>query len=401
MKKYLFILLSLVLLTGCESNTNKTLYDKEQLTIVVTSDLHYFDPDLYKDCDWFEEAMLSGDGKMVHESDKIIDTFIHQMIETKPDLVIITGDLTFNGELTSHQKLAQKLLPLKENDIPVAVIPGNHDLNNFFAKGYDEEGYFSCDSTTLKQFKEIYQSLGLDLSTTKDKNSASYTLSLNDTFDLIMLDDGTSGTIKEETKNWLTTQLKAAKQKGKLPIIAMHHNLAVHNLYLNEGFTMTDNDEYAQLFKDYQVPFVLSGHIHCQSITEINDIYDIVTESLLVTPLQYGVIQLSPHHLNYTNQQLPIDLDSQDFFDKVSYNSFYDNLEAIQNEDEKNEILNTLILANRYYFSGNIYEHQNEILDSQGYSFIQQYQDNIPFAYQYIQSMLHHDDTANRLDIDF
>ena len=41
--------------------------------------------------------------------------------------LILSGDLSFNGEKTSHEELAGKLFKLQEQGIPVLVLPGNHD----------------------------------------------------------------------------------------------------------------------------------------------------------------------------------------------------------------------------------------------------------------------------------
>ena len=131
-KDYLLSYFCLCLM-GCQS---KTLSEKEDLKIIVASDIHYFLKDYYQDCEWFEDSMLYGDGKMVTYGDEIVDAFVQAVIQEKPDLVVLTGDLSFNGEKGSHQKLAQKLEQLKEKNIQVAVIPGNHDIDNIYTKGY-------------------------------------------------------------------------------------------------------------------------------------------------------------------------------------------------------------------------------------------------------------------------
>ena len=89
---------------GCQS---KTLSEKEDLKIIVASDIHYFLMDYYQDCEWFEDSMLYGDGKMVTYGDEIVEAFVQAGIQEKPDLVVLTGDLSFNGGKDGHQKLAQ------------------------------------------------------------------------------------------------------------------------------------------------------------------------------------------------------------------------------------------------------------------------------------------------------
>ena len=132
MKRIIYLLLVLVLLVGCHQPLKK----QDSLKIVITSDIHYFLKDYYKECEWFEESMLYGDGKMVTYADEILDAFIKRVIEINPDIVLITGDLSFNGEKGSHEALAKRLMSLKQKDIAVAVIPGNHDVDNIYSKGY-------------------------------------------------------------------------------------------------------------------------------------------------------------------------------------------------------------------------------------------------------------------------
>ena len=394
MKKIIILVIALLLLSGCKKN--EPLVQKEELDIIVASDLHYFDPDLYKDCDHFEEILLYGDGRMIHQGDLIIDTFIDEVITQHPDLLVLTGDLTFNGEKTSHEKLSEKLMRLKDHDIPVAIIPGNHDIDNFFAKGYSNEGYTSCDSVTLEEFKKIYQPFIYE---NLDKTSASHVLSLNEKFDLILLDDGTSGKISDETKTWLANSLTTSSSQDKTPIVAMHHNLAIHNNLLNSGYTITDHESYVDLFNEHQVPFVLSGHIHCQHIQEIDGIYDIATATLLNAPFQYGKIHLTSSSMTYENKALDIDLDAS-FFNQTTRLTFGEQLTSIEDESIKDTILNTLVLANRYYFSGNIYDHQEEILNSPGYALIQEHKDELEFIDEYLQSMLEDDHSSNQLSLE-
>ncbi|MFQ8842968.1 MAG: metallophosphoesterase family protein [Clostridium fessum] len=59
-----------------------------------------------------------------------MDAFLDDMKEEDPDLLILSGDLTLDGEKASHEELAELLEGLSEAGIEVAVIPGNHDINN-------------------------------------------------------------------------------------------------------------------------------------------------------------------------------------------------------------------------------------------------------------------------------
>ena len=51
--------------------------------------------------------------------EEVTDAFIRQVIEEMPDALILSGDLTFNGEKASHVALAEKLSTIENAGIPV------------------------------------------------------------------------------------------------------------------------------------------------------------------------------------------------------------------------------------------------------------------------------------------
>ena len=91
----------------------------------------------------------------------------------KPQAVILSGDLTFNGEKLSHQKLAQKLRRLTEAGIDVWVIPGNHDLNNSAAASFSQDQARRVESVSAAEFSAIYQNLTNRKAISQDPNSLS------------------------------------------------------------------------------------------------------------------------------------------------------------------------------------------------------------------------------------
>lgn len=404
MKKIIYAIICCLCLIGCQK---KIVCDKDNLKIIVASDLHYFLKDYYQDCDWFEESMLYGDGKMVTYGDEIVDAFIDAVLQEKPELVILTGDLSFNGEKGSHQQLAQKLEQLKEKNIQVAVIPGNHDIDNIYTKGYGKDDYFDVENIDAKTFQDIYQDLGYHLATSKHDESLSYRIDLNEDYSLLMMDSnaheqtemmlGASGFFTESTMQWLEEQLQDIQKQKKIPLIAMHHNLAIHNELLNNGYTINDHEKIAKLFSQYHVPFVLSGHIHCQNIKTIQGIYDIASSSLLDAPLQYGIIELNQQQMNYHTKSLSISVNADEYFDTVSANKFGESLQGISDTQKREAIQDVLVKANRYYFTGNINQYVDELRSSDGYQYLQN--EDLSFYQQYLESMLKETESSQSLQL--
>lgn len=406
MKKLIILFVMCFMLVGCQDNV---MSEDENLKIVVASDLHYFLKDYYKDCEWFEESMLQGDGKMVTYGDEIVSAFIEKMKEIKPHLVVLTGDLTFNGEIGSHEALAKQLSLLRKEGIEVAVIPGNHDVDNIYTKGYGKDEYLEVENINAQKFKEIYQDLGYQ--NKKHKESLSYRIDLNDHYTLLMMDScahqltganlDIGGYFTESTLKWLTKQLQDIKQQHKIPIVAMHHSLISHNEVLGETYTIRDNQKIADILKDYSVPFVLTGHIHHQNIKEINGIYDIATSSLLDAPLQYGVIELNNQTMKYHNESLQISRDANEYFDLVSSTHFAETFEVIHDKEIREQMKDVVVKANRYYFTGNIYQYRDEIMNMEGYKYY--YKKDLPkgleFYKIYLESMLNDQNDHQNLTI--
>ena len=109
---------------------------KSQYTLLVCSDPHIMAPELVvQEGPAFEETLRS-DRKLLLESVQIFDQLIKEALEIRPDLFLICGDLTKDGELASYRYLTQRLDRLTEAGIKVLVVPGNHDINNPLAQIY-------------------------------------------------------------------------------------------------------------------------------------------------------------------------------------------------------------------------------------------------------------------------
>ena len=90
MSKKLFVIwLILGMMAGCANASDQS--KESDIRIVVTSDIHYLNPSYYKECDWFEDAMLKGDGKMVTHADEILDAFQKDM-EKQMEKLRVSGN---------------------------------------------------------------------------------------------------------------------------------------------------------------------------------------------------------------------------------------------------------------------------------------------------------------------
>lgn len=185
MKKCLFLCLSLLLapvLALCEP----------RVVLFTATDLHYIAPTLTDNGALFTDLIEQGDGKAMAYSDALIEAFVAQVIAEKPDALILSGDLTFNGARESHKALSLRLARVRDAGIPVFVLPGNHDLNSSSAARFEGDGYTRVDGVTAGEFAALYHAFGFDGALSRDADSLSYVAALSDDLRLLMLDVNTS-----------------------------------------------------------------------------------------------------------------------------------------------------------------------------------------------------------------
>lgn len=277
-------------------------------TVIIASDLHYMSPDLTDYGVAFEKFTAKDDGKVLTYSSELIDAFLDEVIEQNPTALILSGDLTLNGEKINHQGLAQKLQKVKSAGIQVLVIPGNHDINNTAASSFFGEKREPAELITAQEFYEIYRDFGYDAAVSRDENSLSYLYKLDEKNWLMMLDSCqydpvnlVGGRIRQETFPWMEQQLVAARDAGALIIPVAHHNLLYQSKLYTYDCTLEQNKTFIGMLEWWRLPLFFSGHLHLQRIKKYkfepgvpDDAYsinEIVSGSLAIAPNLYGVLK--------------------------------------------------------------------------------------------------------------
>lgn len=296
------------------------------LRIAVMSDLHYLSPDMIADTEDFEHA-LNSDRKLLKESSAILNEMFDRVRADKPDILLVSGDLTKDGEQECHAALAKQLQQLQQ-DIPglkIYVINGNHDIRNYNAKNFNTADGKAVPATRTEpeDFKRIYDFVYSDPTviatfTPAEGNKAgglSYVARPVEGLTVIAMDTcryssdntsngddehETSGAISADLEKWVIEQTAAAKTRGDLVIGLEHHGLVPHfdveptilPMYLVNGY-----ERIAQEYADAGMSVVFTGHMHAVDIAAMttaagNTFYDIETGSALTYPCPIRFVDL-------------------------------------------------------------------------------------------------------------
>ena len=296
------------------------------LRIAVMSDLHYLSPDMIADTEDFEHAFNS-DRKLLKESSSVLREMLERVRADKPDILLVSGDLTKDGEQECHAALAKQLQQLQQ-DVPglkIYVINGNHDIRNYNAKNFNTADGKAVPATRTEpeDFKRIYDFVYSDPTvlatfTPAEGNKAgglSYVARPVEGLTVIAMDTcrysadntsngddehETSGAISADLEKWVIEQTAAAKARGDLVIGLEHHGLVPHfdvqptilPMYLVNGY-----ERIAQEYADAGMSVVFTGHMHAVDIAAMttkagNTLYDIETGSALTYPCPVRFVDL-------------------------------------------------------------------------------------------------------------
>lgn len=324
MKKMLTILLILFgfVLTGCHTSTEANQFEPKNNTFWIATDIHFIAPSLHDDGKEFQFIKGTAAGKDLDYQEESLTAFVAKAKKVKPAAIILTGDLTLNGEKQSAKEMAKILAPVKKTGTKILAIPGNHDIFDGWARKYQGDTKERIAQISPADFKEFFPD-GYKLATSTDSASLSYAIKIDKKYDFIFLDTNeypiqtsraqphTGGQVKDETLNWLEKRLQIAESKNKVPILFMHHNLFIHNPLVYKGYVLSNAQTLKSLLAKYQVPIVFSGHIHAQDImkdpTGKTDITEVVTSSFAIADHAYGELKLTPGKISYHRQTVDVD----------------------------------------------------------------------------------------------
>lgn len=300
---------------GCKTEGDTYVYE-DSVKIAAISDVHLYDADTLGSDSSEGTALatyLASDRKMLIQSEAILDSALSSIKNSGVEYLLISGDLTKDGEKVNHELLAKKLTEVKKSGISVFVINGNHDISNANAVKFSGTTTDQVETITTAEFKQIYSDFGYSQAVAVDPDSLSYSVDLGKNHRLIVMDSctynddktnpsqETTGKITEARMSWIKTQIANAVSAGKIPVGMLHHGLVEHIPEIQKTIFseyLEDNYETTRAtLSEAGIQLVFTGHFHSQDIAcaTVNGkpFYDVETGSLATSPCPIRYVTLT------------------------------------------------------------------------------------------------------------
>ena len=214
----------------------------------------------------FDEYMQT-QRKMLDLSEPIWNALLDTALKHKPELVLIPGDLTRDGEAAAHETVSNGIDRLQKAGIRTLVIPGNHDLPG-------------------ENWETLYP--GTFEGAVKDADSHSFAVEPLPGLTVIGIDgsDGKAsiGKLSAATQAWILEQADAAVAKGNMIIAMAHWQILEHfdmQGTLESSCRFSNADDLRDQLMHHGVHLVLTGHFHVNGITTFRDTTGLTNDSLV------------------------------------------------------------------------------------------------------------------------
>lgn len=277
------------------------------LSLVIITDTHY-----YSKKNWVAGNPYAFPPKREQQyrrgSEEIIKYVFDEICnDGEPEIVLISGDLTNNGEYTSHEEMRELLRQLQARGKNVFVTTATHDYRqNENAYGYDENhNQVPVPAFTREMLYDYYTEFSFDKALSVHMPSMCYTAQLADGYRLLALNDDHGkdhAGYDDDCLKWIEEQVELAHKDNQFIVAMTHHPVLTPSpLYkiIGPRDLLEDGEERAKQFADMGIPCIFTGHSHIQNITSIksekgNVCYDVSTSALVGFPPYYRHATINP-----------------------------------------------------------------------------------------------------------
>lgn len=179
-----------------------------------------------------------------------LQSAIRYILDAKPDVVVCTGDLTSTGQPGEFATIKPLLQPLRDSDIPVLFVPGNHDYYVHRAKCVNAmremvewltKGRYSFDKIPLSV----------------DLGECEFEI-INTSYPSNLLCSW--GFVKDDSRNFLLEH--CAQEKTKPRILVSHYPVIEDKPILRARHRLFGQAEIVKMLADGRLDLSLCGHVH-------------------------------------------------------------------------------------------------------------------------------------------
>ena len=179
----------------------------------------------------------------VLDTNAILEETINEILSKKDyfgqiDGLVVTGDISDDGSMESYLSAYEKLSKL---NVPILVIPGNHDLRDPMRKVFHENVQFSKNSSQFDWVFEFDETLIIGLDT--------------------LVEGENFGFLEEKSLDFLSHQL--SNNRGSDLVLLIHHPPIKTGIYFMDQIGLTNSSDLSECLKATNRPIkILCGHVH-------------------------------------------------------------------------------------------------------------------------------------------
>ena len=179
----------------------------------------------------------------VLDTNSILEETINEILRKKDyfgkiEGLVVTGDVSDDGSIESYLSAHEKLIKL---NVPVLVIPGNHDLRNPMREVFNEHVEFSTKSS---QFDWVF------------KYEETVIVGLDS-----LVEGENFGFLEKTSLEFLSNQLSI--HNGSDIVLLIHHPPIKTGIYFMDKIGLTNSSDLSECLKATNRPVrILCGHVH-------------------------------------------------------------------------------------------------------------------------------------------
>ena len=179
----------------------------------------------------------------VLDTNSILEETINEILRKKDyfgkiEGLVVTGDVSDDGSIESYLSAHEKLIKL---NVPVLVIPGNHDLRNPMREVFNEHVEFSTNSS---QFDWVF------------KYEETVIVGLDS-----LVEGENFGFLEKTSLEFLSNQLSI--HNGSDIVLLVHHPPIKTGIYFMDKIGLTNSSDLSECLKATNRPVrILCGHVH-------------------------------------------------------------------------------------------------------------------------------------------